>query len=301
VQVATLTDGRARVVAARRQGQWWPVAAGGGGTGGGAGGAGERATVLAALAGPGLAVASERPLPEGFEPAMPFWPPRDIFCLGKNYRAHAEEFARYSGEAEAVPPAPIVFTKSAAALCGPADDLVVAAELGRALDYEAELVVVIGRGGHDIAPSDAPAHVAGYSVLNDTTARDLQKLHAQWYLGKSLPAATPWGPVVVTPDELGDLAQLEISATVNGEQRQYARLGQMIFSVADAIACISRVVALVPGDLVAMGTPVGVGIGFDPPRYLGDGDVVACRVEGIGELRNRVRIPAPAVLGGERG
>jgi 2-keto-4-pentenoate hydratase/2-oxohepta-3-ene-1,7-dioic acid hydratase in catechol pathway len=280
VRIGTFTDGQSRQVAVEREGAWHPLHRSVGD---------EREQILAALADPAAAMAAtDGTLPEGFVPTMPFRPVRDVFCLGKNYRAHAEEFARYAGEEEAVPPAPVVFTKSAAALCGPSDRLVVSPPHASCLDYEAELVVVIGRGGSSISAEASLGHVAGFSVLNDFTARDLQSLHAQWYLGKSLAAATPWGPVIVTPDELEPFAERRIGSLVNGEQRQDARLGEMIFSVEAAIEAISRVVALEPGDLIAMGTPSGVGVGFDPPRFLRDGDEVCCFIEGIGEIANRL-------------
>ena len=293
MQIATLNDGSTTHVCVWRDGAWHalPTVPGQ-----------ERDTLLAALAGPASALAAACPLEPAnqFRPVMPYLPPRDVFCLGKNYSAHAEEFSRFSGDGQAAPEAPVVFTKSRWALCGPTDSLAVAPSLAGALDYEAELAVIIGRGGAEIPAATALRHVAGYSVINDTTARDLQRVHTQWFLGKSLPKATPWGPVVVTPDELEPFAEREISATVNGELRQRARLGQMIFSVQDAIACISRVLPLEPGDLIAMGTPSGVGVGFDPPRFLGDGDTVVCRVEGIGELRNSVQVRAMSPAGSDR-
>lgn len=291
MRIGTFSDGRERRVAVEREGIWEVLPAGDGE---------ERPTILAALANPvaALGAADAGPLPPGFEPAMPYRPARDVFCLGKNYRAHAEEFARFSGEAQAVPPAPVVFTKAVDALCGPSDLLVAPADLAGGLDYEAELAVVIGRAGQSIPAGEALGYVAGYSVLNDTTARDLQRTHAQWYLGKSLPGATPWGPCIVTPDELEPFAERGIGAEVNGDRRQDAVLGQMIFTVADAIASISRVVALVPGDVIAMGTPSGVGVGFDPPRFLGEGDEVRCWIEGIGEVRNRVAVRQVVAAGG---
>ena len=293
MEIATLSDASTTHVCVRRDGAWHalPTVPGQ-----------ERETLLAALAGPARALASARPLEPAtqFSPVMPYLPARDVFCLGKNYSAHAEEFSRFSGDGQAVPEAPVVFTKSRWALCGPTDYLTVAPSLAGALDYEAELAVVIGRGGAAIPAATALCHVAGYSVINDTTARDLQRVHTQWFLSKSLPKATPWGPVVVTPDELEPFSGREISATVNGELRQRARLGQMIFSVQEAIACISRVLPLEAGDLIAMGTPSGVGVGFDPPRLLGDGDTVVCRVEGIGELRNSVQVRAMSPAGNEQ-
>ena len=290
MRFATLTD-RERLFACVRAGdEWLEIPASGGSP---------AATLMAALDSPADALAEARPLGQvtGLRPTMPYRPWRDVFCLGKNYRAHAEEFSRFNGDRDVVPDAPVVFTKSVSAMCGPTDDLVVRSDVAGALDYEAELAVVIGQGGSCIDRAEALDHVAGYSIVNDTTARDLQKVHTQWYLGKSLPAATPWGPVIVTPDELEPFAERVISATVNGEQRQCAVLGQMIFTVADAIAGISRVVALQPGDLIAMGTPSGVGVGFDPSRFLVDLDVVTCAIEGIGELCNRVRVVQAAVTG----
>lgn len=223
----------------------------------------------------------------------PLVPHRNMICLGKNYRAHAEEFSSFAGESDAIPQAPIVFTKPAAALCGANDDITVDPEVTAALDYEVELGVVIGRGGRFIATRDAQHHVAGYTIVNDMTARDLQQQHKQWFLGKSLVGATPTGPVIVSAPDMTDLAERSIRCWVNGELRQDAILGEMIFGVAETIAEISRVFPLEPGDLIAMGTPSGVGVGFDPPRFLRDGDRVICEIAGIGRLDNTVRfIPA---------
>lgn len=290
MKVATLSDGSASEVCVWHDGAWHALSTAPGQ---------ERATLLAALADPAGALATARPsaLAERSRPAMPYLPARDVFCLGKNYFAHAEEFSRFNGDDQVTPPAPVVFTKSRWALCGPTDDVVVSPSVAEALDYEAELAVIIGTGGAAIPAATALRHVAGYSVINDTTARDLQRLHTQWFLGKSLPQATPWGPVVVTPDELGPFEDREISATVNGEPRQQARLSEMIFPVEEAIAAISRVLPLEAGDVIAMGTPSGVGVGFDPPRFLADGDTVVCRVEGIGQLKNVVRLREMSVVG----
>lgn len=230
------------------------------------------------------------PLANGHRPAVPFRPARNIMCLGKNFRAHAVEFAAYRAEAEAVPESPIVFTKAPEALCGAEDAIEVRRDVASSLDYEVELGVVIGRDGASISAAAAPDHVAGYTVVNDVTARDAQERHRQWFLGKSLPRATPIGPVVVTPDELGDLDHLAITCHVNGELRQSAVLGDMIFGVSETIEIVSALVPLRRGDIISMGTPSGVGIGFTPPRFLADGDTVVCAIEGIGELRNVVRI-----------
>jgi 2-keto-4-pentenoate hydratase/2-oxohepta-3-ene-1,7-dioic acid hydratase in catechol pathway len=229
-------------------------------------------------------VDAERVLPD-----VPVAPPRNIFCLGKNYRDHAEEFASFAGEADGVPTVPIVFTKPVTALCGARDDIVVDKAVTSQLDYEAELGVVIGVGGRSIPASRARHHVAGYTVVNDITARDLQQRHRKWFLGKSLPRATPVGPVVVPVDDVAALEQRWIRCWVNGELRQDARLSQMIFGIDEAIETISAIVPLEAGDVIAMGTPSGVGAGFDPPRFLADGDVVVCEIEGIGRQENIVR------------
>jgi len=277
MRAGRLTDGVRTVLALRRDGTWFAAEP-----------PSERLLdLLADGAQPGAA------LENGYRPTVPLRPVRNIMCLGKNFRAHAIEFATYSADAETVPTQPIVFTKTPEALCGAEDAIEVSRDLGSALDYEAELAVVIGRDGTRIDRGDALEHVAGYTVLNDVTARDVQERHRQWFLGKSLPRATPIGPVVVTPDELGNLDALAITCHVNGELRQAAVLGDMIFGVAETIAIVSALVPLRRGDIISMGTPSGVGIGFVPPRFLRDGDTVICAIEGIGELRNVVRLIDP--------
>jgi 2-keto-4-pentenoate hydratase/2-oxohepta-3-ene-1,7-dioic acid hydratase in catechol pathway len=239
--------------------------------------------------------AGDRPTGRVVHPSRllpPLIPGRNVMCLGKNYRAHAAEFSAYAGEAESVPEVPIVFTKPTAALCGAGDEITVDPDVTAALDYEAELGVIIGLGGYRIAAEDAIRHVAGYTIVNDVTARDLQQRHRQWFLGKSLAAATPTGPVIVSSSEMPDLAGRTIRCWVNGELRQDATLDEMIFGVPETIATLSRIFPLVPGDLIAMGTPSGVGVGFDPPRFLQDGDRVVCEIEGIGRLDNTFRLAA---------
>jgi 2-keto-4-pentenoate hydratase/2-oxohepta-3-ene-1,7-dioic acid hydratase in catechol pathway len=229
-----------------------------------------------------------RALPSPDRLLPPIVPPRNVICLGKNYREHAAEIDAYALDTEGLPEAPIVFTKPAASLCGPRDTITVDREVTAALDYEVELGIVIGAGGRHINAADAERHIAGYTIVNDVTARDLQRRHKQWFLGKSLPAATPVGPVIVSPDALTGLDGRAIRCWVNGDLRQEARLGDMIFGIADTIAEVSRIVPLERGDLIAMGTPSGVGFSFEPPRFLQDGDRVVCEIEGIGRLDNTV-------------
>ncbi len=278
MRVGRLSGGTQPIVAVLRDDAWFPVDA-------------PEVSLLDVLASDGRPPRlAAQPVVSEHRPAVPLRPPRNMMCLGKNFREHAVEFAAYSSDAETVPAYPIVFTKAPEALCGAEDTIEVRRAVASALDYEAELAVVIGRDGAAITIEDALEHVAGYTLVNDVTARDLQERHRQWFLGKSLPRATPIGPVVVTPDELGDLDGLTITCHVNGELRQSGRLADMIFGVEATIATISSIVPLRRGDIISMGTPSGVGIGFDPPRFLEDGDTVVCAVEGIGELRNVVRI-----------
>jgi len=280
MRAGRVIDGAGSLLVVQRDGEWYPVEA-------------SHVSLLDVLAADGHPprLAPHR-LADERRPTVPLRPARNVMCLGKNYREHAVEFAAYSSESasEAVPAHPIVFTKAPEAICGANDTIDVRRAVGSSLDYEVELAVVIARDGAAIPAEDALAYVAGYTVLNDITARDLQERHRQWFLGKSLPAATPIGPVVVTPDELGDLANLQITCHVNGELRQSARLGDMIFGVAETIAAISAIVPLRRGDIISMGTPSGVGIGFVPPRFLEDGDILVSAIEGIGELRNVVRL-----------
>lgn len=227
------------------------------------------------------------------EPPLPR-PPRNIFCVGKNYRAHAEEFDRSgvaqsaNGSVDGLPQVPIIFTKPPEALVGDGAAIRWPIELTQALDYEAEIAVVIGRPGRAIPPAEAGRHIFGYTILNDVTARDLQSRHQQWFLGKALDASCPIGPWIVTADEIGS-EPLRIRCFVNGELRQEASTAELIFDIPTLISTISAATALRVGDVIATGTPAGVGIGFDPPRYLADGDSVEIEVSSIGTLRNVVR------------
>jgi acylpyruvate hydrolase len=206
--------------------------------------------------------------------------PAAIVCVGLNYRSHITEMGRD------LPTHPTLFGKLARSLTDPFADIVLPAVSDR-IDYEAELAVVIGRGGRDVAREDAWHHVAGLTVLNDVTARDFQRRTKQWFAGKTFQASTPIGPWVVTPDEVGDLAGRELSLTVNGEERQRAALGDLVFDVPALIADLSAIVELEPGDVIATGTPGGVGAATE--TFLADGDVVAARIDGVGEIRNAFR------------
>ncbi|HYH31012.1 MAG TPA: fumarylacetoacetate hydrolase family protein [Pseudonocardia sp.] len=218
-------------------------------------------------------------------------PARNVFCVGKNYHDHSAEFASSGYDATdrgaAVPKLPIFFTKPSTTVIGPGVEIDPHRELTSSLDYEVELTVVIGRGGRGIPRERAMEHVWGYTLINDVTARDLQRDHAQWFLGKSLDTFCPMGPWVVTADEL-DGADVIVETLVNGELRQHANLRDLIFDIPTLISTLSAGMTLEPGDLLATGTPAGVGLGFDPPRFLQPGDEVCVRATGLGELRNRI-------------
>ncbi len=219
-------------------------------------------------------------------------PRRDLFAVGKNYREHVAEFGRSGYDtpqrSEDLPDKPIVFSKATTSVTGPFDDVESHPSVTSELDYEAELAVIIGRGGRGISYDDAPDHVWGYTIVNDVTARDVQRDHKQWLLGKSLDTHAPMGPWAVSADEIDDLGVLEVSSHVNGEPRQRAAVKDLIFDVPELIRVISAGITLLPGDVIATGTPAGVGIGFDPPRFLTRGDVVECAITGLGALRNTI-------------
>jgi len=218
--------------------------------------------------------------------------PRNLFCIGKNYRDHAAEFAASGFDAtsasiEVSPEHPVVFTKPASSVIGPGATIPRHDGLTAQLDYEGELAVIIGRGGRGITRRDALDHVFGYTIVNDVTARDLQRRHRQWFLGKGLDGYCPIGPGVVTADEL-DLDSVQIECRVNGELRQKAALRDLIFDVPTLIATLSAGISLIPGDVISTGTPAGVGIGFSPPRFLAAGDEISVTVDPIGTLTNKV-------------
>jgi 2-keto-4-pentenoate hydratase/2-oxohepta-3-ene-1,7-dioic acid hydratase in catechol pathway len=218
-------------------------------------------------------------------------PHRNIFCVGKNYFEHAHEFARSGFDSSApsgvVPDAPIIFSKVPESVTGPGDPILIDPTVSQAVDYEAELSVVIGKGGRGIRKADALDHVWGYCIVNDVTARDLQGRHKQWLIGKCQDSFCPMGPWLVSRDEI-DLADTRVRCWVNGDLRQDANTSALIFDVPTLIETISAGLTLMPGDIIATGTPAGVGIGFNPPRYLKAGDVVRIEIGGIGVLENPV-------------
>jgi 2-keto-4-pentenoate hydratase/2-oxohepta-3-ene-1,7-dioic acid hydratase in catechol pathway len=217
---------------------------------------------------------------------------KNVMSVGKNYHDHAAEFARsgidQSGDRQEVPEFPVVFTKAVTSLSDPGQPIPASADPSHSTDYEGELGVVIGRAGKNIKRAEAYDHVFGYTIVNDATARAIQQRHKQWFLGKSLDGFCPVGPVLVTRDEFGVPDAQELATFVNGEKRQSAPLRDLIFDVPTIIEAISAFVPLDPGDLIATGTPAGVGIGFKPPRYLKPGDEVRIAITGIGELVNPV-------------
>jgi 2-keto-4-pentenoate hydratase/2-oxohepta-3-ene-1,7-dioic acid hydratase in catechol pathway len=242
----------------------------------------ERAAALVATE-PGVPLADVRL-------RAPIRPPNNVMCIGKNYADHAREFAGSGFDAaqqQVVPTSPVVFTKARSSIVGPGDGVTVSADPTGTSDYEGELAVVIGRGGRGVGEADAERHVYGYTIVNDLTVRELQKRHVQFFLGKSAATYCPMGPQIVTRDEISDVTACRVRTRVNGELRQDAPLADLIFGIPKLIAVISASVALEPGDVIATGTPAGVGLGFDPPRYLVPGDVVEVSVDGIGTLTNR--------------
>lgn len=215
-------------------------------------------------------------------------PRKNIMCLGWNYAEHVAESAAATGKNAELPQHPMVFTKAVTTVAGPYDDVPLDPRATRQLDWEVELGVVIGSSGRHIAEADALAHVFGYCVLNDLSARDVQFRHKQYFLGKSLDGSCPMGPWLVTADEIPDPQRLTLHSRVNGEVMQSASTAQMIFPVARIIAILSTYLTLEPGDIIATGTPSGVGFARNPPRFLAAGDVVECEIEGIGKLVNRI-------------
>jgi len=236
-----------------------------------------------AAAGPRLplsAVELEAPLPR---------PRRNLFCVGRNYRSHARELAStvFADVARDEDGWPIIFTKFPETVVGPRAPIVLPRGITEQTDYEAELAVVVGRGGSNIRAARAMEHVWGYTIVNDVSARDVQVRHTQWVLGKSFDTFCPMGPWLVDAAEL-DGRDTQLRCWINGELRQEARTSEMIFDIPTLIETCSRGITLFPGDVIATGTPAGVGMGQSPPRWLKKGDRVRIEIEGIGVLENPV-------------
>ncbi len=216
---------------------------------------------------------------------------KDVIAVGRNYRDHAREFSDSgfdASEKQMIPDHPVIFSKATSSVIGPDDPIVLANDPTNTTDYEGEMAVVMGRPARNVSRGDALDHVFGWTIVNDVTARDLQKKHVQWFVGKSPDTFCPMGPWITTIDELPDIRASWMRTTVNGELRQEAPIEALIFDVESLIVTLSEVMTLEPGDVIATGTGKGVGIGFDPPRYLATGDVVEVSIDGIGTLRNPV-------------
>lgn len=215
-------------------------------------------------------------------------PRRNVFCVGRNYHEHAKELrdSVFKNNNANVAAWPIVFTKVPECVVGPNDDVHLPGGITEQIDYESELAVVIGTGGKNIRKEDALKHIFGYTIVNDVTARDVQIRHQQWDLGKSFDTFCPMGPWIVTADEL-DGTNTRVRGWVNGQLRQDGRTSDLIFDIPTLIETCSRGITLYPGDVIATGTPAGVGMGLDPPQYLKSGDVVRVQIDGIGAIENR--------------
>jgi 2-keto-4-pentenoate hydratase/2-oxohepta-3-ene-1,7-dioic acid hydratase in catechol pathway len=221
----------------------------------------------------------------------PLRPRKNIIAVGRNYRDHAKEFSDSgfdASEKQMIPDFPVIFTKAPTSVIGPGEPILLANDPTGTTDYEGEMAVVIGRTARNVAREDALDHVFGWTIVNDVTARDLQKRHVQWFIGKSPDTFCPMGPAITTIDELPDIGSSWLRTRVNGELRQEAPISDLIFDVPTLIATLSEVMTLEPGDVIATGTGQGVGIGFDPPVYLAPGDRVEISIDGIGTLSNPV-------------
>ena len=217
-------------------------------------------------------------------------PRQDILCLGMNYTDHADEAAQYNAEAfTKEKPVAVYFSKRVSQAVAPEGDIERHAGLVERLDYEVELGVILGKAARNVKAEEAGDYIFGYTVINDVSARDVQTSHKQWYFGKSLDGFTPMGPCIVTADEIAFPPALDISSAVNGEPRQHSNTRLFLTGIPALLEELTAGMTLLPGTIIATGTPAGVGMGFDPPKFLQSGDVVECTIQGIGTIRNTVR------------
>ena len=216
-------------------------------------------------------------------------PRQDVLCLGMNYKAHAAEAAQYdAGAFTKETPVAVYFSKRVSEAVAPGGAIQSHRELVERLDYEVELAVILGKTAKHVKAAEAGDYIFGYTILNDVSARDIQTGHKQWYFGKSLDGFTPMGPCIVTADEIAFPPALAISSSVNGELRQSSNTSLFLNSIQEVLEELTAAMTLLPGTIIATGTPAGVGMGFDPPKFLKPGDVVTCAIEGIGTLTNPV-------------
>jgi 2-keto-4-pentenoate hydratase/2-oxohepta-3-ene-1,7-dioic acid hydratase in catechol pathway len=219
-------------------------------------------------------------------------PRRNILCVGKNYHEHAKEFDasgfNATADASAIPADPIIFSKASTTVCGPGDEIPAYLDHSKSTDYEVELAVIIGTGGRGISKRNAMKHVYGYTIVNDVTARVLQQQHKQWFIGKNIDNYCPMGPYIATVDEIPKIKKARVQAVINGELRQDSVVKDLIFDIPTLISTISKGMTLIPGDIIATGTPAGVGIGFKPPKFLKKGDICTLTIDGLGTLENPV-------------
>lgn len=213
---------------------------------------------------------------------------RNVICLGKNYADHVREIRTKIKDINGLPQFPIYFSKFANPAAGHEDDIFLDKNVTDQLDYEVELAVVIGKKCRNVKREDALKYIFGYTIINDLSARDIQQKHIQWFKGKNLDGFCPIGPWIVHSNDIPDPMNLKISCSVNGEIRQNSNTSNMIFDIPSIIEDLSSTLTLFPGDIISTGTPEGVGMGFDPPKYLKKGDIVECNIEKIGLLRNRI-------------
>ena len=216
-------------------------------------------------------------------------PRQDIICLGMNYRDHLTEAANYDSAFAKERPVTVYFSKRVSQAVAPEGFIERHAGLTERLDYENELAVILGRAARDVKAADAADYIFGYTIVNDVSAREVQTAHKQFYFGKSLDGFTPMGPCITTADEIAFPPALTLTTLVNGELRQNSNTSLLLNSIAEIIEELSSGMTLLPGTIIATGTPAGVGMGFETPKFLASGDVVACTIEGIGTLRNTVR------------